>query len=171
VRLFVGVWPPPEVVAALEAIPRPQHPSVRWLGPEQWHVTLRFLGEVPDAEVPDLEVRLATVARLHHPQVATLGPETRLLGRGMLVAPVSGLDDLARAVTDATRDVGRPPERRAFTGHITLARGRGRSPIPASLAGQPVTAQWTVEDVTLVRSHLSAAGARYEVLAVAPLTA
>lgn len=47
-RLFVDVLLPREVVAVLAAVSRPQHPGVRWLAPEHWHVTVQFLGEVCD---------------------------------------------------------------------------------------------------------------------------
>jgi 2'-5' RNA ligase len=43
-RLFVAVWPPAGVVETLQALERPDIPRLRWTTPEQWHVTLRFLG-------------------------------------------------------------------------------------------------------------------------------
>ncbi|MDQ1444823.1 MAG: hypothetical protein QOI20_1287, partial [Acidimicrobiaceae bacterium] len=43
-RLFVAVWPRPEVVDALARLPRPDVPGLRWTGPDHWHVTLVFLG-------------------------------------------------------------------------------------------------------------------------------
>ena len=44
-RLFVAVWPPDEVVAELMALGRKDRRGVRFVHPERWHVTLRFLGE------------------------------------------------------------------------------------------------------------------------------
>ena len=44
-RLFVAVWPPEEVVAELTALPRKDGRGVRFVAPENWHVTLRFLGQ------------------------------------------------------------------------------------------------------------------------------
>ena len=49
-RLFVAAWPPPEVVASLAALPRPDVAGLRWTRPDQWHVTLRFLGHVEGVE-------------------------------------------------------------------------------------------------------------------------
>ncbi len=49
-RLFVAVWPPPEVVAVLASLDRPVVDGVRWTTQEQWHVTIRFLGSVESAE-------------------------------------------------------------------------------------------------------------------------
>ena len=48
-RAFVAVTVPPKVVDVLAAMERPAFDNLRWTTPEQWHVTLRFLGEIPDA--------------------------------------------------------------------------------------------------------------------------
>lgn len=163
-RLFVALWPPPEVANRVAALSRPAHPGLRWTVAEQWHVTLRFLGEVADTSVPALEGALAAVASSSAPRVAALGPETRRLGRAVLVVPVAGVADLADAVAEATGDVGKAPDPRRFDGHVTVARARGRGAIPAALAGQPVTGAWPVGELVLVRSHLGRGGARYEPL-------
>jgi 2'-5' RNA ligase len=164
VRLFIGVWPPPDVATVLAAVPRPPHPSVRWTTPDQWHVTLRFLGEVADDALPGLVQALAPVGEVGA-RVARLGPSSARLGRGTLMVPVAGLDDLASAVVASSARFGRRPEDRRFTGHVTLARGRGRRPVPAELEGQPVTGAWPVEEVAVVRSRLDARGARYDTVA------
>ena len=48
VRLFVAVWPPESVVEMLLGLDRPEGPDLRWTTEPQWHVTLRFLGDVDD---------------------------------------------------------------------------------------------------------------------------
>ena len=55
------------------------------------------------------------------------------------------------------------------TGHVTVARGRGRRPVPKELAGQPVSGTWPVDEVAVVRSRLDARGARYDTIATIPL--
>ena len=114
-RLFVAVWPPEEVVARLAALPRPDQPGVRWTTRDQWHVTLRFLGE---ADPADAAGRLARAVL--EPAAARLGPRVGTLGAEIVAVPVAGLDDLA-AAADAVLDD--PPDRR-FRGHVTLARVR-----------------------------------------------
>jgi 2'-5' RNA ligase len=167
VRLFVAVHPPPEVLDALAALPRTERPGVRWTTREQWHVTLRFLGEVDD-HAPVAEAVAAAVAPLA-PVDAVAGPEVTTLGPGVVCVPVAGLDDVAAAVVRATAGVGQPPGDRPFRGHLTLARVRRGSGNPRRLAGAPFSATWRTTSVEVVRSRLHPAGARYDVLASAPL--
>jgi len=153
----VGVWPPQTVVDALAVLPRPAVPGLRWTTPDQWHVTLRFLGPV------DLDDAAAAFGRVAPagPVVATLGPTVGSLGASVLQVPVAGLDDLAARVM-AALGAGQ----RAFRGHLTLARARGRGGVDLRpFTGAAVSARWSVGELTLVRSHLEPAGARYEVVA------
>ena len=152
----------------LGGLTRPDHPSVRWTGPGQWHVTLRFLGELAEDALAALVENLAGVGSTPR-RVATLGPATVRLGRNLLVAPVGGVDDLARAVVEASGAFGHSPRDRPFTGHLTLARGRGGRAVPDHLAGERIEAEWPVTEVALVRSHLGGSGARYETIATIPL--
>jgi RNA 2',3'-cyclic 3'-phosphodiesterase len=172
VRLFIAVLPPPGVVRALEALPRPDLRVLRWTTPEQWHVTLAFLGEVDAGQVPVVATAIAVAAaRAADPPEATLGPATTRVGRSLLWAPVGGLDDLAAATRAALDEAGAPLAEaeagRPFRGHVTLARSRGRHAVPAVLAGTPVTGRWQVDSLCLVRSTLDPDHARYETIAEA----
>jgi 2'-5' RNA ligase len=161
-RLFVGVWPPEEVLDVVEGLRR--EGRARWTRREQWHVTLRFLGEAePAAAIAALATLRASAAG------AVLGPTVRRLGRGVVQVPVAGLDDLAAAVTAATAGIGVEPERRPFRGHLTLARVDGK--VPPGVLGQPITARFPVDEVCLVASHLGTGPARYETLLRVPLPA
>ena len=150
-RLFVGVWPPPAVVEALRAVPRPETTGVRWSTPDQWHVTLRFLGTVEDVA----GVRAALRDVLWTSATVELGPATTRLGPSVLVVPVRGLDDLARALPF--------PMEEPFAGHLTLARARGRrARVPSSLTGIPFAASWRATSFALVRSQTRPTGAVYD---------
>jgi 2'-5' RNA ligase len=159
-RLFVAAWLPGHVLEAVAALDRPEAPGVRWTGPEHWHVTLRFLG---DAEPAEAEAALAGLSVA--PAVAEVGPAVRRLGRGVLMLPVRGLDDVAAAVAAATDGVGQPPEDRRFKGHVTLARLRDRAKPPKGVVGTPFSASFPLSEITLVQSHLGQGPARYETLA------
>lgn len=162
-RLFVAVWPPDDVLDAIEALPRPEAPGVRWTSRAQWHVTLRFLGDA------DLDVASTALATVEHPPVeVTLGPQASRLGRSVVCLPAAGLDALAAAVAAATAGIGKPPDPRPFAGHLTLARLRHRA--ACGVAGAPFHASFTATELTLVRSHLEPTAARYEIVTRAPLT-
>lgn len=162
-RLFVAVRPPEAVLDVVAALPRPPRQGVRWTPRSQWHVTLRFLGEVDD---PAPVVAALDAAPLAGGE-ATLGPRVEALGRGVVVVPVAGLDELAAAVAAATGAWGRPPEARPFRGHVTLARAGRRS--VRDLVGAPVSARFPVREVVLVRSRLGQRGAHHEDLHARPL--
>jgi 2'-5' RNA ligase len=128
-------------------------------------VTLRFLGWVDEEEERHrLDSAWAGVA-LPAPFEAVLGPATARLGPAILHVPVGGLDELASSIVRATADVGEPPDDRPFRGHLTLARARRRGVDLRPYAGQPLAARWSVTEVTLVQSHTSPRGSRYEVMA------
>lgn len=161
VRLFVAVTPPDTVLDAVARLRRPARPGVRWTTREQWHVTLRFLGEVDDPApvVAALDRAVLPAAE------ARIGPRVGLLGRGVVMLPVAGLDGLAAAVVAATAGIGEPVGDRPFRGHLTLARVR-RGGSARGLLGEELDRTFAVREVALVRSHLGAGPARYEVLHV-----
>lgn len=143
-RLFVAVWPSAEAGEVLAGLPRPDLPGVRWTTPERLHVTMRFLGECEESPV------VAALAELHVTEAhVTLGPAVEPLGRGVLVVPAGGLDDLAAAITSATRHLGRPPPDRPFAGHVTVARHKGR---PPEGYAPPIHTAFTATEVSLIRS-------------------
>jgi 2'-5' RNA ligase len=150
------------VLDAVEALHRPVDLGGRWTRRDQWHVTLRFLGDVALAEVVDA---LAGVGE--GPVEARLGPGVARLGRGVIQVPVSGLDELGADVIARTAELGRSPEDRPFRGHLTLARIAGKP--PPGVLRQPSSATWTVTEVAVVASHLGGNAARYETEATIPL--
>jgi 2'-5' RNA ligase len=162
-RLFVAVWPPEEVLDAVEALHRPVGAGGRWTRRDQWHVTLRFLGPA------DVDAVAAALAGLRHSPVdAVVGPEVGLLGEGVVQLPVAGLDSLAAAVVSLTAGAGRPPDDRPFFGHLTLARIAGEP--PAEVLGQALSATFPVDLVALVTSELGGNAARYTTVARFPLS-
>ena len=166
-RLFVAVWPPDFLIEQLRTLDRPPQPGLRWTTEDQWHVTLRFLGDMAPAEEEPLSAGLGGAAARMSSVTAAAGPHPRPLG-AVWVLPVAGLDDLARAVGAATGDVGEPLPDRPYRGHLTLARAR-RPGLLRGLPGATVAGGWPVTDITLVRSHLGSGGARYEVIGRWPL--
>lgn len=141
-RLFVALTMPEEVAAQLDRL-CVGLPAVRWAGPEQFHLTLRFIGEVENGTFYELGEALANVA---HPPL-----EIRLKGLGQfpprgspqtLWAGVENPESLAplrRRIERALVEAGLEPERRKFVPHVTL--GRFRAPPPEDRFGSWLAAR------------------------------
>jgi 2'-5' RNA ligase len=169
-RLFVAVWPSEDVEAEVRSLPRKGQDGARFLRPETWHVTLRFVGEADPGAVADA-IDAAVAVRPLPGADLRFGPAVDLLGERQLVVPVHGADDLAAAVVAATGALGEPPPRRRFVGHLTVARLQPRRPgfrMPAAL-GAPIQAEQVVEHVALVESRLHPEGPEYTTLHTWPV--
>ncbi|WP_165865560.1 RNA 2',3'-cyclic phosphodiesterase [Vallicoccus soli] len=177
-RLFVALVPPAAVVAQVRAgtaAARAAAPGLRWVPPDRLHLTLAFLGEVPDDRVPELTAALARAcAPLPRPRLA-LHSAGRFGGR-VLWAGVQGatadLERLAAACGAAAARCGVPLEDRPYRAHLTLARARepyDLAPLVALLDGLRA-GPWTARSATLVRSRPGRLPA-YEPLAALPLAA
>ena len=129
-RLFSAIEIPRSIAERLTVL-RSGLCGARWIDPENYHLTLRFIGDVDGATAHDFTNALGEVA------VAPF--ELRLNGLGSFggnkpraifadVAPSAGLKGLRRANERAAREVGLPPESRNFKPHVTLARLRGGRP-------------------------------------------
>ncbi len=158
-RLFVAVWPPDEVAETLRALRRKDERGVRFVPPESWHITLRFLG---DAD-PD-EVAAALEHGRYERTTAELGPGVDVLKGHSVVVPVRGVDRLASEVARTTRELGSEAPRARFVGHLTLARMK-RHARPPAVTGAHVQDAFEVTEIALVQSTLKSTGAVYDTLA------
>ncbi len=175
VRTFVAVGLPGEVVRTLAATIdclREVGDGVRWVRPEGIHLTLKFLGDVEEAQIPDVVAAVEQVAGEVAPftlQTAGAGgfpsrDRARVLWVG-IEGDLEALKRLQDGVERVLNSLGFPPERRRFTAHLTLGRARRR---PVALSGdmagpiQPV--RFRVERVDVMKSDLRPEGAVYSVL-------
>jgi len=146
-RLFVAVRPTEPATTALRALPRDEQPGVRWSAPENWHVTLRFLG---DASMPEVIAALSSMP-LPSPRTVALGPMITLLGNAIVVR-ADGLDEVANQVAVATSAWGTVDEGRPFLGHLTLGRLR-RANTSCRLLGRPFRSTFTLDAIELLASE------------------
>lgn len=158
-RLFIAVFPDDATRAALRALHLAPDPGARLVAEPNWHVTLRFLGEVDEADATEVARRLRD-AELPACD-AHLGPTTARLGARQIVVPVRGVEPLAAVVRDVTGDVGNRDDR-PFFGHLTLARTRPGA--GDELVNIPVSGAFEVEEIALVASDLRPDGAVYRVV-------
>jgi len=146
--------------------------------PENAHLTLRFLGDVPEADIPAVQTALAGVAFAPfavQPAGGGFfpGPDRpRVIWAGLAegAAPCRAV---AAAVDAALAPLGFAPQSRPFASHLTLGRvkvpGRdGDWPGILSLLARTSWPPFPVTAFCLYRSTLSAAGSRYDVLAAFP---
>jgi 2'-5' RNA ligase len=139
VRLFVAILPPPEALAELGAALGPVRdgpdgapvPGVRWVPPEQWHVTLAFLGEIGTDVVEALTLRLARVAAHHPPPTLALAGGGRFSDRVLWTGVTERSADL-RAAGGAG---GSAPGPGGVAGAGRPAGTAGSAPGPGSRGG------------------------------------
>lgn len=166
-RAFVALIPPPAALAELDdavAPLRTAHPDLRWTPPDQWHLTLAFLGDVDEGLLPDLTEGLARAARRHRRIALAFAGAGRFGDRVLwtrVVDPPAGGDGLRRLAGSAgaaARRCGIPVEDRPYRPHLTLARARpGADLRPAvELLGGFAGSPWTADALHLVRSRLGA---------------
>lgn len=179
-RAFIAIELPADVRAALSRLQQQLAGSgadVKWVEAAHLHLTLRFLGEITDEQRAAVERWLGEAAGRERPMAAGLSDlgafPSPSAPRVLWVGMNKGAAELAEAaarVDEGLLRLGFPAEARGFVAHITLGRvrsSRGRAALVRQLAAvrwQPPPA-WTITHVTLYQSLLSAAGARYTVLA------
>jgi RNA 2',3'-cyclic 3'-phosphodiesterase len=109
-------------------------PEARWVKPESLHVTLKFIGEQPEPAVEQTKVALRSVnSSTTEIQFRGYGffptaKSARVFWVGMQAGPQ--LAALALAIDEKTATLGIPKEDRAYSPHLTLARGSGGSGSP-----------------------------------------
>jgi 2'-5' RNA ligase len=153
---------------------RERLPDGRWVEPEKWHVTLKFLGSTPSAVLPKVKEAVRATAASVEPFELHLGHlgvfpgprRARVVWVG-LDDPADGLSRLAAGLEERLRE-DFPTERRGFNAHLTVARFRRPALVddPEELTGTRVPGEpFVVDHVVLYRSHLlGPKGSRYEVV-------
>ncbi len=155
--------------------------QIRWVRPEQMHLTLVFLAAVPEKHL--LALTAACSAPIAHPPftmafggVGVFPPRSapRVVWLGAIEG-AAGAATLQQHVAARIEALGIATERRRFRAHVTLGRCRTVGRIDAarlrSLASTAAVARLEVREVVLYESRLSPSGSTYLCLARAPLTA
>ncbi len=189
-RLFVAIAIPEPVRDGMARAQRELRPfatpgDIRWTNPEQLHLTLKFLGNVPAGCIAAVKHSLAEACAGVRPfplRARGVGffPNDRR-PRGIWV----GFEDDGNVLADLQRRIERllapfaeQPGAERFLAHATLGRfqkyrrHKTEKLLPrASALGGRVFGEWRVADVGLFRSELSPGGARHQRVAVFPFGA
>lgn len=184
VRTFIAIEMSPavrEFLGRCQDRLRRTDADVRWVRPELIHLTLVFLGDVPEEMLADLESAVRGA-------VSPLGPMTleargagwfppRGLPRVVWVAvhePTGELLRLQKRVADAVAAFTEKPENRAYQAHLTLGRvrsgqhSRALTGAAAAMAAEPGPS-FVATEVVIFKSVLSSEGPTYTALARVPL--
>lgn len=176
-RLFTGLEIPPEIGLSLSTL-RGGLPGARWIDPENYHVTLRFIGDIDDRLGHEIAMLLDGARR--RPFEVRIDGLTSFGGRKpraivATIAPVPQLVELQAEHERLMRRVGLEPEVRKFTPHITLARLRDASSFQVAdylaARGRVGLMPFPVSRFVLFSSKASGGGGPYLVEAAYPLAA
>jgi RNA 2',3'-cyclic 3'-phosphodiesterase len=164
VRTFVAFYPDESARGELVEVAPDDAEDVRVTDMADWHVTVRFLGELDETLAAATAAATAAAAATVPPFTARLGPLTALgTAARVLFVPVRGAETLATALDDALEGIVAPRDG-PYRGHLTLARARGRGRLPSTLSGMPVSLSFEVGEVALVASSLEPDRAVHQVV-------
>ncbi len=174
-RLFLAVDLPDQVrheLAVVQNALKPLTDSARWVSPDSIHITLKFLGEVPEKLVDEIDTALAGLSWI--PFTVTVhgvgffpgNRSPRVFWAGMEAPTMQGL---AEELDSRMERLGFDKEKRAFRPHITLARARDTRidsalVTAASQYEEHAFGSFTADRVFLFKSTLKSSGSVYEKL-------
>jgi len=183
-RVFVAINPTEAVRSRVKAAARPLREAgfpIRWVADENVHLTMKFLGEVPEERLEDLYRVVDEAAEC----VSSF--DMNLKGFGAFPSPRrpsvvwAGIDldpalvELQGQIEDALAKLGYPREDRRFHPHLTLGRAQKKAR-PSEFEGLPeamdrleYSDNFRVEAVDVVRSVLMPTGAVYDIIHSAEL--
>ena len=162
---------------------RRELPQINWVKSQNLHITLKFLGDTPEAKIADLKQVIQEALKGVSPFVLTLrgfgvfpdkrAPRTIWTG---IDSDHNALEDLASHVESSVISLGFPEEGKPFRPHLTLARikkdhrATGHAIENSGLLNDPfIFGRLLVEHVTLFQSELRPTGSVYTNLWAVPL--
>lgn len=185
-RLFLAINLPSPIRGAIDqevSALRATAPALRWIAPEKWHLTVRFIGEEPLERVAQIRDAIDAATARHEDAPMAIGGigafpnfrRARIVWIG--VAPDPRLEMLHHDIESACVALGMEPEGRPFRPHITLARVPPRidEPVLRALSRAARGVRYSevadVATVDLMASELAPDGPRYRLLHSSPLGA
>ena len=178
-RVFLAIRLPLSMAATLNKKARHRAgelvDNLRWVAPQQQHITLRFLGDVSSEQLQLLAARFARVLcnnytfdcltgqfelfpNARHPRVLALGMHSG-----------QELKRLAAICEQVAVDCGLPREPRYYKPHVTLGRFKGQHHVTHSHFYNLPSSRMTVDEIHLIESVPHAGGTEYKTLNVFPL--
>ena len=159
----------------LNSLPdRTKRQKIRWLPPENYHLTLVFSGDVESAKISALQLALerkleSTKAVPLTISAITPFPFSRPRIAAALVEHTTELLQLQSDVANCVRKCGITPERRRFVPHVTLGRLKPRAGKTINFQAMNILLSGFADSVTLFQSELTQDGAIHTALVEFPL--
>lgn len=180
-RVFIAIELEEEVRVTLNSLLerlKEEFPGIRWVKPGNIHLTLRFLGEIPDTDALRAAEAAQRIAGRFRPFNLELGEPGSFGGREprvlfLHIAGATGaLDRVYRELEEELAENGFQPEDRTFRPHLTLGRRkkRGKGSIPSAWKELEIQGarEWTAEGLTVFSSELTRTGPVYTTVAHCP---
>ena len=180
IRSFIAIELPAELKSALLSLQDEFRSAgfnfVKWVAPEGIHLTLKFLGSVPQSKIPEIVAGMSRACSGIAPfrlETSELGVFPNIRRPGVFWLGVAGdleqVSTLQKCIDDELKPLGFVPEKRAFTPHLTLARLRetaslqDRKDFGALVSAAHFCSKNSIEvnGVNLMRSQLMPTGAVY----------
>ena len=185
-RTFIAL-PIPDLqrtrLGRLQGLIAPELPNARWVTPDQFHLTLAFLGDIPDLDMAAVCRGVAEAALKFGPLTLNLqslgafpdATNARVAWVGVTGPNLDLLMALRLAVVEGVTRAGYPPEDDRFTPHLTLGRLKVVKGQPIDLSPQIAhfrtwsAGNFEVNQVISYASTITPEGPSYMALATAPL--
>ena len=186
-RAFVAISLPEEIkkfLAQLQNELKATGADVKWVPPNNIHLTLKFLGEIDQEQIKSITTILKDVSESAKQFAITIGKTGAFpsinAARIIWVGVEKGADELkeiARLLEGKLQQLGFPKEEKPFSAHITIGRvrsARNRIKLTETLkklseAQLQHTSEFPVTAITLFKSTLTPSGPIYEIVSVAAL--
>lgn len=186
IRTFIGIPLPEDVVAdiaaSVAALRRDYFETAKWIAPSAMHITLKFLGDVPENQLPAItDAMHAAAVNIESYRLQPHGfgafpnqRRPRILWVGTL-SPPSSHHRMFNQLETQLHHLGFEPEKRPHSPHITVARIKSKKQIPWPPENFYVNlfdnySDFCVNSIVLFKSTLSPQGAKYSRLHETPLT-
>jgi len=183
-RTFIAIEIPSEIKSALNALQnelRRAGADVSWTRQENIHLTLKFLGEVDERRIGEIEKVCVDSAREFRPFALGLGAtgvfpnsrQPRVLWAG-LSGEIEKAVEMQRRLDESLALIGFERELKDWRPHLTIGRLRSNRKTRELLAladAHPLPSMsFVVSEIVLIKSELHPAGARYSTIARASLS-
>jgi len=187
-RAFIAIELPQETKNALARLQdqlKKAGADVKWVAPQNIHLTLKFLGEITDEQFQKISLILDAIAKENPPyniRINELGAFPKIEQLRVIWVGIDSGDKetkkIAKALDEKIQKLGIPKEDRAFSSHITIGRTRSalnrdnliEELIKRQEGFKPENGEFAAAKITLFKSTLTQTGPTYEALKEANLT-